>query len=48
MKLVNNFKPVNILEPGGGGGQACMQTTPVIQIHTEEEGGPGGLSNLMK
>ena len=24
--LVNNFKPIIILEPGQGGGKACMQT----------------------
>ena len=37
---MNNLKPINILEPGGGGGQ-CLS-------HIGEEGWPAGFPNLPK
>ena len=32
--LVNNFKPVIILEPGRGGGKACMQTSQCLSYRS--------------
>ena len=37
---MNNLKPVNILEPMGGGGQ-CLSSAG-------EEGGPAGFQNFLK
>ena len=41
---MNNLKPANILEPGGGGGQCLSYRS----LHAGEEGGPGGFLNLFK
>ena len=32
--LVNNFKPIIILEPGQGGGKACMQTSQCLSYRS--------------
>ena len=38
---MNDLKPVEILEPGGGGGQC-------LSYRSLQEGGPGGFPNLLK
>ena len=47
---VNNFKPVIILELGGSRrpGLYADITVPVLQVLAREEGGPGGIPNLLK
>ena len=47
---MNNFKPVIIFEARGKRrpGLYADIPVPVLQVPTEEEGGPGGLPNLLK
>ena len=47
---MNNLKPVFILEPGGRrrSGLYADIPVPVLQVPAGEEGGPGGLPNLLK
>ena len=47
---MNNFKPVIILEPWGRRrpGLYADIPVPVLQVPAGEEGGPGGLPDLMK
>ena len=47
---MNNFKPVIILEPWGRRrpGLYADIPVPVLQVPAGEEGGPGGLPNLLK
>ena len=48
--LVNNFKPIIILEQGGRRrpGRYADIPVPVIQVPVGEEGGPGGLPKPLK
>ena len=52
---MNNLKPLNILEPGAGGGQCLSyrslqerRPVPVLQVPAGEEVGPAGFPNLIK
>ena len=49
MLPVNNFKLVIILEPGERRrpGLCTDITVPVLQVPAGEEGGPGGIPNLL-
>ena len=47
---MNNLKPVCILEPGGRRRSGLYANIPVavLQVPAGEEGGSGGLPNLLK
>ena len=50
LELANNLKSVLILKPGGRrrSGLYADILVPVLQVPAGEEGGPGGLPNLLK